>query len=214
MTHRGVTAGTDEGLRGHRLHSTLDLKEDRSAATTIQVAFVGTVVAMVVAALALDLPLDSSLSGGVTAVVTVVACIAYMALHELTHALLLWVLTRERPSVAVRLPYIVTGSRTLLTRRTAVVVALAPVVLFTVVLLGLLASLPESLFLPAYVVLGLNLASSAGDVLQARAFLQLPAAALIRDDGATTSVYLPLASSDRPERGRTSTNDPRDGRQS
>ena len=60
--------------------------------------------------------------------------------------------------------------------------------LFTPVLLG---SLPSRFFLAAFVVLGLNLASSPGDVLQAQAFLRLPGGVLVRDDGRQTSVHDP-----------------------
>lgn len=207
MTHRVARIEVADRLRGYRLHSMLDLKEDRRAATTIQAAFALTVVAMVLAAWVLELPLDSTLNVGVTTALTVGACLAYMALHELTHALALWVLTRERPTVAVRLPYLVTGSEALLTRGTAVIVALTPVVLHTSALLGLLATLPSDYFLTTYVVLGLNLAGSAGDVLQARAFLRLPSAALIRDDGQTTSVFLPTQGRGDAGGARTSENE-------
>jgi len=189
--HRSADVRTVDVPLGYRLHMTLDLRDDRRAAVTIQVSFAVVVAVMVAAALVLDLPLDGPLGPVVTTVLTIGACLAYMALHELTHALLLWMLTHERPSIAVRLPYLVTGSRALLTRATAVVVALAPLAFFTPVLLVLLGALPSRYFLTAYVVLGLNLASSAGDVFQAQAFLRLPGPALIRDDGKQTSVYLP-----------------------
>ena len=89
--------GSDEGPRGYRLQSTLDLRDDRRAARAIQAAFGGTVAVMVVAAVVLDLPMDGPFGPLLTTVFTVASCLAYMALHELTHALLLWVLTRERP---------------------------------------------------------------------------------------------------------------------
>ncbi|MFC5043376.1 DUF3267 domain-containing protein [Ornithinimicrobium kibberense] len=114
-----------------------------------------------------------------------------MALHELTHAGLLWALTGTRPTVGVRLPYLVTGSQALLPRRTATTVALGPLVLWGLVLLGLLAVVPDEMFLTVYVLAGLNLAGSAGDLLQAWRVGRLPSAALVRDDGRRTTVHLP-----------------------
>lgn len=191
---RETARGTDLPAN-YRLQSTLDLKEDKGAATTIKVAFGLAVAAMIVAALVLDLPFQSTLSTGVSVSITVVACLAYMVVHELTHAALLWWLTHERPTIGVRFPYLITGSQAVLTRVEAVVVALTPLVLYTLVLLSLLRSLPSEVFLTVYVVLVLNVAGSAGDVLQARAFLRLPPVALIRDDGEETSVFLPMETS-------------------
>jgi len=193
MAIHGVRPGQTQLPDSYRLHSTLDLKRDKRAATTIQAGFGLTVAAMIVVALVLDLPFESDLSTALTITITVAACVAYMVVHELTHAALLWWLTKERPTVAVRLPYLITGSQALLTRGRAVVVAVAPLVLYTVLLLGLLWTLPSQFFLTVYIVLVLNVAGSAGDALQAHAFLRLPHAALIRDDGKVTSVFLPTA---------------------
>lgn len=123
--------------------------------------------------------------------VTVAACLLFMVLHELTHGLVLWVLTRVPPTYAVRLPYLVTGSQALLRRREAVAVALAPLLLWGAVLLVLLSVVPADLFLTVYVLLALNVAAAAGDVLQAWVFGRLPQGALVRDDGRQTTVYLP-----------------------
>lgn len=193
MAHHSIRPRGTDLPDSYRLHSTLDLKEDRPAATIIKVAFALTVAALIVLALVLDLPFASTLSIGASTTITVAACLAYMVVHELTHAVLLWWLTRERPTVAVRFPYLITGSRAILTRGAAVVVALTPLVLYTLVLVDLLRTLPPDFFLTVYVVLVLNVAGSAGDVLQAHAFLKLPHAALIRDDGEETSVFLPMA---------------------
>ena len=195
MAHRSVRPRRIDLPDSYRLHSRLDLKDDKRAATTIKVAFALTVAAMIALALVLDLPFQSTLSTGVSVSITVVACLAYMVVHELTHAVVLWWLTRERPTVGVRFPYLITGSQAFLTRGRAVVVALTPLVLYTLVLLDLFRSLPSEFFLTVYVVLVLNVAGSAGDVLQARAFFRLPPEALIRDDGEETSVFLPAETS-------------------
>lgn len=174
----------------YRIASTLDLKEDRRAAGTIRAGFAGAIAVMVGLAVVLDLPLNSPWNGSLVAVVTVASCVVYMVVHELTHGLLLWLLTGVRPSYAVRLPYLATGSQALLTKPVAIVVALAPLVLWGMLLLGLLPTLPAELFLTGYVVLALNLAASSGDVLQAWVISRLPQSALIRDDGRETAVYL------------------------
>lgn len=193
MAYSSVRPRRTELPEHYRLHSTLDLKEDKRAATTIKVAFALTVIAMIVLALVLDLPRGDGLSSGVKVLITVAGCLAYMLVHELTHAVMLWWLTQERPTIRVRFPYLITGSPAFLTRAGAVAVALTPGLLYTLVLLDLLRTLPSQLFVTVYVVLVLNVAGSAGDVLQARGFLKLPRTALIRDNGRETSVFLPAA---------------------
>lgn len=189
MAVRPVPPTVTEPSPDHRDPAVLDLEEDRGAGLRVQAGFALVVATMVGLALLLDLPLDSTWAGGTVALVTVLACVVYMALHELTHAALLWVLTRTRPTVGVRLPYLVTGSEALLTRRVAVTVGLGPLVLWGVLLLGLLAVVPADLFLTVYVLVGLNLAGSAGDVLQAWRIGRLPGSVLVRDDGRRTTVH-------------------------
>ncbi|WP_131105478.1 DUF3267 domain-containing protein [Ornithinimicrobium sufpigmenti] len=170
---------------------TLDLKTNRTAALTVQVGVALTVATAIALALLLDLPLDSGWGSGITAVVTVAAVVVYMVGHELTHGAMLWALTRVRPTYAVRLPYLTTGSQALLTRPAAVTVALAPFLLWAVLLSALWLTLPQDGRLTLYVLLALNAAGSVGDAVQAWAFARLAPGSLIRDDGRQTTVFSP-----------------------
>lgn len=128
MIHpRGVPSVT-ELPPDYRLHLAIDLKDDKRAATAIQVTFVLTAAAMVGFALLLDLPLASGWSTGVVIAAAVAACVFYMALHELTHAAVLGLVSDVRPTFAVRLPYLVTGSKAYLHKTSAIAVAVAPAV--------------------------------------------------------------------------------------
>lgn len=176
----------------YQLHSTLDPKNDKAATATIKVAFALILAALIILTLVVDLPFDNGLSLGITVALTVAACLVYLVVHQLTHAVLLWGLTRVRPTITVRLLYLTTGSKGILTRGQAVLVALAPLLVYPLVLLDFLRSLPTTFFLTFYVVLVLNVASSAGDVLKAHAIVKLPSTALIRDDGKETTVFLPI----------------------
>ncbi|GAA2570117.1 DUF3267 domain-containing protein [Pseudonocardia hydrocarbonoxydans] len=140
----------------------------------------------------LDLP-PTGWDGWTTAAATALACLLYMAVHELTHGAFLWMLSGVRPTVALRVPYLVTGSRAYLDRRAFVVVALAPVVLWGAVLMVLLLTVAPQFLLTVYVVTALNFASSAGDYYQACVVARLPRSVVIQDDGTTTRVFLPAA---------------------
>lgn len=175
----------------YQIATTLDLKTDRRAAITIQGGVALTAAAAITAAFLLDLPLDSGWTPGVAAGVTVTAVVLYMVAHELTHGATLWLLTRVRPTYAVRLPYLTTGSQALLTRRDAVIVAMAPFVLWAGVLTALWLTLPQDALLTVYVLMALNVAGSVGDAVQAWTFSRLAPASLVRDDGTETTVFVP-----------------------
>ena len=176
---------------GFDVRTTVDLKTDRKIAVAIQVVFVATVVVLVGLALILGFPLSSGFSTWVTIVGTVVACLFYMVVHELTHAGFLWLFSRMRPAVTLRIPYLSVGGRGYLNTRSFLVVALAPVVIWGLVLVTLLVTLPSEFFFSVYIVTILNFAGSSGDYFQAYAVAKLPPTALIQDDGRVTTVYLP-----------------------
>lgn len=182
---------TDELPVHYRVHTRVDLRADRTAAVLVQVVFVLVAGTMIGGALAFGFPFGNGGHTGVLVGVTVVACVLYMVLHEVTHGVVMWWWSRTRPRYAVRFPFLTTGSEAYFTRTAAIVVALAPTVVWGVVLIGMLLVLPAAVLVPVYVVTVLNFAGSAGDYLQAYVFGTLPAAALIQDDGTHTTVFLP-----------------------
>ncbi|BEH01466.1 hypothetical protein brsh051_07470 [Brooklawnia propionicigenes] len=172
-------------------HLTVDLKKDKKLTFVVQGIFVLVALIAVAAGLLLRLPLETGWSPVVTIPVTLAACLVYMALHEATHGITLQLLTKVRPSYKVRFPFLTTGNRAYLTRRTAVIVALAPVVFWGIVLLASLLTLPDDYRMTAYIVLALNFAGSAGDFVEVFLVSKQPRAALIQDDGNKLHVFLP-----------------------
>ncbi|WP_211219896.1 DUF3267 domain-containing protein [Glaciibacter superstes] len=84
-----------------------------------------------------------------------------MAVHEATHGVVLQTLTTVKHSYAVRFPFLTTGNHAYLTRRSAIVVALAPAVIWGILLVAALLALPQDYLLTAYILLALNFAGSA-----------------------------------------------------
>ncbi|WP_380166288.1 DUF3267 domain-containing protein [Jannaschia sp. R86511] len=175
------------GLLAHR---TTDLKHGRSA-VAVQVVFAVVAAAAVGLALTSDLPLAGGWGAVTTWLVTLALCGVYMVLHELTHGAALRLLSDSGASFSVRFPYLSTGSDACLTKARFVAVALAPMVVCGAVLLVALLTVPAAWFLTLYVLTALNLAGSAGDLVQVATVARIPAGALVRDDGSETTVYLP-----------------------
>lgn len=175
----------------YRLHRSIDLKKDRRYSLAVQGIFVVVALAAVAAALLLDLSLGSSLSSIVMVPVVLAVCLVYMAVHEVTHGVVLQLLTRLRPSYAVRFPFLTTGSEAFLTKRNTMTVALAPSVIWGLALLIAVFALPPDYRLIAYIVLTLNFAGSAGDYVEAWVVGRQRHDVLVRDDGDKVHVFVP-----------------------
>ena len=114
-----------------------------------------------------------------------------MALHELTHGVFMKLLSGVKPVYFARFPFLCTGSTAYFNKKSFIIVALAPVVLWGTFLIAVLLLLPSDFFLSVYIIIGLNFAGAAGDYFQVYATSKLPSSALIQDNGKETSVYLP-----------------------
>ncbi|MCS5479937.1 DUF3267 domain-containing protein [Corynebacterium sp. YIM 101645] len=174
----------------HR-HVTVDFKKDRKFFLTLQAVFLVVVLIAAAVALVLDLPLASGWNPGVTTLATVLSLVVYMAVHEATHGISLRLLTGTQPSYSVRFPFLSTSSSLYLTRRSLIIAALAPCLIWGTVLLAALFLVPADARLTVYILLALNFAGSAGDYLEAALALRQPREALLQDEGDRVHVFLP-----------------------
>lgn len=113
----------------------------------------------------------------------VLMLIAYIPLHELTHGAVMFALSGVKPSFGIKLPYAWAGSTAWFDRRSHVVTALAPLVVWGVILQILIASLPELWFWPLWITQISNLSGSAGDIYCAWALMKMDGQLLIQDTG-------------------------------
>ncbi|WP_411733783.1 DUF3267 domain-containing protein [Paeniglutamicibacter sp.] len=195
MSDQSRLRDTIELPSSYQQHTTVDLKKDRKLTVAVQGIFVLVVLLAAVAALLLDLPPATSWPHLVTIPVTLAVCLVYMAVHEVTHGVALQLLTKMKPSYAVRFPFLTTGNHAFLTRRSAVIVALAPAAIWGIVLVVALFTLPSDYLLSAYILLTLNFAGSAGDFVEVYVVSRQQQDALVKDDGNQIHVYVPGNSS-------------------
>ena len=99
--------------------------------------------------------------------------LAYIPLHELTHGIVMFALSGVMPTFGVKLPYAYAGSTVWFDRPSHVITALAPVLLWGVILQILIAALPEIWFWPLWIVQISNLSGSAGDIYCAWALMKM-----------------------------------------
>lgn len=176
----------------YRRDDTIDLKKDRKLALAVQGGFVVLAALAVAVAWLANLPLQTEWNPFVAIVVTVVACLVYMIVHEATHGVMLQLLTKVKPSYRMRFPFLTTGGNAFLTPRSAIVIALAPMVVWAVVLIVALLLVPQDWRLTVYVVLALNFAGSSGDLVEVYVLSRQRRDALVQDDGDRIHVFLPV----------------------
>lgn len=176
---------------GYRVHRTIDLKREKEFARAVQGVFVLTALLAVAALLVFDLPLASGWSPVVTVAVTLPALLLYMSLHEATHGVAVRLLTKTRPTYEVRFPFLTTASRAYLTRRSFIIVALAPCIIWGIVLGVALIMLPADWRLTVYILMALNFAGSGGDFVLTAVVGREQSDVLVQDDGVKVSIYAP-----------------------
>ena len=172
----------------YTLQSSYDLKSPQMN-LIIQLIFLGIAGIMVGAAFLFAWIPSSSLHGFVVAAITIGLVLVYMSLHELTHGVVLALLSKTPSRYAFRFPFLTTGSMSYYNKKSFILVCLAPSVLWGMILGLLLAVVPSDYRLILYIVLGLNLAGSAGDYLQVFLVCKTKPEGLIQDDGSITRIY-------------------------
>ena len=115
--------------------------------------------------------------------------VAYMLLHELVHGICMKHYSGERVRYGFTGLYAYAGSEAYFNKRSYLVIALAPIVVWGVVLLILNFLVPASWFWCVYFIQVCNVSGAAGDLYVSCKFSRLPADILIRDTGVSMTVY-------------------------
>ena len=118
-----------------------------------------------------------------------VGSLAYIVLHELTHAVCMKHYSKEKVRFGFTGMYAFAGSDAYYYKKPYLVIALAPVVLWGVVLLILNWVLPVDWFWPVYAIQVSNLSGAAGDAYVTYRMWKLPDDVLVRDSGTAMNVY-------------------------
>lgn len=175
----------------YEFHSKMDLSKDKKISISIQVLLLLIVAIMIGLAKLLKFPLTGNGSTGIKIGVTVFMCAVYMIVHELTHGVFVKLLSGVKPTYLVKFPFLCTGSKAYFNKKSFIIVALSPIVVWGISLIIMLLLLPPNFFLSIYIVTILNFAGAAGDYFQVYAISRMHPLALIQDDGNETKVFLP-----------------------
>lgn len=116
---------------------------------------------------------------------------AYMLLHEVAHGIFIRKFTGEKPVYGMKSIYLYAGSVEYIERKSYVIIALAPAVIFGVIFAVLACVLPKEWFWLAHIAQIANIAGSAGDFYCAYRVLRMKKNVLIQDLGTGMKLYGP-----------------------
>lgn len=117
------------------------------------------------------------------------AIIVYMVLHELVHGIAMKMCGTKKIKYGFTGVYAFAGSNDYYDKRSYIVIALAPIVVWGVVLLVLNLLVPVQWFWIVYWVQVSNLSGAAGDLYVTYRFSRLPQDILVQDYGVGMTVY-------------------------
>ncbi len=115
--------------------------------------------------------------------------VAYIILHELVHGIFMKKFSGVKPKYGFTLMYAYAGSEAYFNKKSYIIIALAPVVIWGAVLGVLCAVLPQGWFWVAYFIQIGNISGAAGDFYVTLKFLKLPKDILVNDTGVAMTVY-------------------------
>ena len=173
----------------------VDLQKDRGKLLLVNGTAVGIAAIMVVIGL-FFVPVTAlfDIEGGVgfhalRFAAVALGALAYTVLHEAVHGVAMRICGTKKVKYGFRGGYAFAASDDYYGKGAYIFIALAPVVLFGVMLGVLCALLPADWFWVAYAIQIFNCSGAAGDLFVTARFARMPRDILIRDYGVGMTVY-------------------------
>lgn len=117
------------------------------------------------------------------------AIVVYMVLHELVHGITMKLFGTQKVKYGFTGLYAFAGSDDYYSKKPYIIIALAPVVVWGVVLAIINTLVPITWFWVVYLIQICNISGAAGDFYVTWKFLRMPRDILIRDSGVEMVVY-------------------------
>lgn len=180
---------------GYREIYSVDLQKDRKAALLVNLLAVVIAVLLIVPACFI-VPISTlfDTSEGMTMYFVksfslIVLMILYMVLHELVHGIAMKLCGTQTVKYGFTGMYAFAGSSDYYGKRAYIFIALAPVVLWGIVLALICTVVSVEWFWVVYLIQVINLSGAAGDLFVTVRFLRFPNDILVRDHGVSMNVY-------------------------
>ena len=124
-------------------------------------------------------------------VVFILASLSYIILHELVHGMTMKYFGCQKVKYGFSGLYAYAGSEDFFDKKSYIVIALAPVVLWGIVLLIINLLVPDEWIWIVYLIQITNISGATGDFYVTVKFLKMPEDILVKDRGVSMTVYAP-----------------------
>lgn len=180
---------------GYKEILSIDLQKDKKLAILINV-LATIIAAIMVVPMHFAVPISTlfDMSDGLSAyvirfVILLVAIVVYMVLHELVHGITMKICGTKKVKYGFTGLYAYAGSKDFYDKLSYIAIALAPVVIWGLVLAVINAIVPEPWFWVVYFTQICNISGAAGDMYVTARFSKLPRDILVQDYGVGMTVY-------------------------
>ncbi len=181
---------------GYELYKRIDLTEDRRALKAVCLWGITAALALVVPMLfihpigeAFAMPALKVLS---CAAAAMIGMIVYIFLHEWTHGVFIRLFTGKKGGFGFDGKFFMAYARSesFIAKWPYIIIALAPLAVWTIVLAMLLKDVDERYFWYLYAVQIFNVTGAAGDIYVTVSLLGMPDKVLVRDSGTAMDIYM------------------------
>lgn len=180
---------------GYKEYYSIDLHKSKKMSLVVNLIAVIIGVAMVVPVLYL-IPFSTlfDISDGdvfyfMRFAVWLVSQIVYIVLHELVHGMAMKICGTKKVKYGLKGLYAFAGSEDYYDKKAYIFIALAPVVLWGVVLAVINCFVPTNWFWVVYIIQITNISGAAGDLYVTIKFSRFPKDILVKDYGVGMTVY-------------------------
>lgn len=173
----------------------IDLQKNKKLALLVNMLALAIAAAMAVTAyrfkpIGLLFDMSDGFGGYIARFAAIAAgSVAYIILHELVHGIFMKLFSGMKPNYGFTGLYAYAGSKAYFNKRDYIIIALAPIVIWGVVLAVINAFVPEQWFWVVYFIQIFNVSGAAGDIYVTAKFSKLPPDILVNDTGVAMTVY-------------------------
>ncbi len=171
----------------------INLQKDKKPALVINLtglAIMAVMIAVVAPFKPLSLFFDFSDTANIIKVAVMLAgAFAYILLHEAVHGIFMKKFSGAKVKYGFTGMYAYAGSEAYFNKRDYIIIALAPIVIWGIVLAVINMLVPESWFWAVYFIQIFNISGAAGDIFVTAKFSKLPDDILVNDTGYEMTVY-------------------------
>lgn len=173
----------------------LNLQKDKKPALIVNLLSIAIMIVMVVIG-CLICPIKSvfDMSNGLAELfaryaVLFVGMIAYLILHELVHGICMKLFGAKKVKYGFTGLYAYAGSDCYFGKKAYIIIALAPIIVWGIVLLIINPIVPQPWFWVVYLIQVINISGAAGDLYVTVKFVRMPKDIVVNDTGIEMTVY-------------------------